>query len=614
MPPTSLPPYDFAAHSSSSNDRRTRNSERTSRACTTCRSRKTKCTGELPMCQTCLFYGKNCEYPAVDKRTTDRSAQLKIERLQARVQELESILSIQRNNACLSPGQDEQSDDDEDMAPYETGRLVLSSTGNLHLHPSATFYCPAHVVPEWQHALNRLNDQQPELVTLPAYLATYLPLHTTPEHHRHLLDLAFDRLLCFGANPFKDKFLQAMDVDPDARGLYFSPLLHLALLGVGWRYCQDREMLMRHYPRQGGDNRGDEYYAKAQVMIMDEANEPCIGNMFALLVMTLYYVGRGADTLAGACFTLCQFQCLNFRVHKQCDGQLGELDLEPECELDNARRDIWHFCLNFSAWWATFYAQPVLPMINWGVDQRPPYVHSNHPNGNVRALSLMAAQHSQLSYYGFESLSINHLLKMPNDMRVKRVRELGMYLTQWQQNLPPDVAWPIPPGAPIMHPGNIVTQGMYCTYIILLYRPYLIEIGGGPNLIPEALQRCLECTQDIVDMAHYMVDHHGVMKAPLSWQHVLYVGSTILILQVAGLPNITEEQRLWALDSLRFIQEALKEFAYVWVAAGRTGSSLRTLQDDCTPSKDMVVEAVGDANRMMSDLAVDLAGGVVGDA
>ncbi|ODN89715.1 hypothetical protein L198_06408 [Cryptococcus wingfieldii CBS 7118] len=235
--------------------------------------------------------------------------------------------------------------------------------------------------------------------------------------------------------------------------------------------------------------------------------------------------------------------CANFnvstvsiRVHKQCDGQLSELHLEPECELDNARRDIWHFCLNFSAWWATFYAQPVLLMINWGVDQRPPYVHSNHPDTNVRALSLMAAQHSQLSYYGFESLSINHLLKMPNGMRVKRVRELVMYLKRCRTS-PLTSPGQSPPGAPVMHPGHIVTQGMYWTYIILLYRPYLIEMGGGPNLIPEALQRCLECTQDIVDMAHYMVDRHGVVKAPLSWQHILYVGSTILIFKLPASPT-----------------------------------------------------------------------------
>lgn len=170
------------------------------------------------------------------------------------MQELESVLAAQRDYIHISslaphshflpshlPSTELLSQEGTDgIESFGTGRLVLSSTGNLHLHPAATFYCPAHVIPEWRQALDTLNNTRS--VPLPAYLSPYLPFHTTQAHHRKLVDLAFDCLLCFGPNPLKDKFVDSMDFDPDRRGLYFSPILHLAILGAGWRYCSDPEI------------------------------------------------------------------------------------------------------------------------------------------------------------------------------------------------------------------------------------------------------------------------------------------------------------------------------------------------------------------------------------
>ncbi|OWZ73110.1 hypothetical protein AYX14_01363 [Cryptococcus neoformans] len=600
--------------------RRNRNSERITRACSFCKTRKIRCTGELPKCRNCQRHGKACVYRTeMDRRATDRTAQLKIDELQSRVQELESILAAQRNDIhtsslassshifpnCLpSRGRLSQEGIDE-MDPFETGRLVLSSTGNLHLHPSATFYCPAHVIPEWRQALDTLGNTRS--VALPAYLAPYLPFHTTQGHHRKLVDLAFDCMLCFGPNPLKDKFLDSMDFDPDRRGLYFSPILHLTILGIGWRYCTDPEMLAMYYAKSPIENRGSEYVDKARDMVMQEADTGQLSNMLALMVMALFYVGQSKDTMAGSCFMMCQYQCLNFRVHKQCDAQLYELGLAPGSELDIARRDVWNFCLNISAWWATFYAEPVLPMAQ-NADQRPTDLR-NSDNTDLRLLSLMALHHSRLSHYGLESLITNHLRRMPIEVRVKHVRELGDLLFQWRDDLPSEITWPPPSDASTMHPGNIITHGMYATYLIILYRPYIIEVGGGPSLIPEALRNCLQYTKDIVDMARYLVKHHGIMRAPLSWQHILYVGGTMLILQIAGLPNVTIEERTWALESLTFIQEALQKFSYIWPAARLTAQSLKTLQEECSPTADNTRSVIGGDHLQSTAAEVDLGSG-----
>ncbi|KIR69253.1 hypothetical protein I314_00359 [Cryptococcus bacillisporus CA1873] len=304
-----------------STSRRNRHSDRVTRACTFCKARKIKCTGELPKCQNCQRHQRACVYRTeMDRRATDRTAQLKIDELQSRVQELESVLAAQRDYIHISslaphnhllpnhlPSTELLSQEGTDgMDPFGTGRLVLSSTGNLHLHPSATFYCPAHVIPEWRQALDTLNNTRS--VPLPAYLAPYLPFHTTQAHHRKLVDLAFDCLLCFGPNPLKDKFVDSMDFDPDRRGLYFSPILHLAILGAGWRYCSDPEMLAMYYPKSPIENRGLEYVEKARDMVLQEADTGHLSNMLALMVMTLFYVGQTKDTMAGSCFSECGFR------------------------------------------------------------------------------------------------------------------------------------------------------------------------------------------------------------------------------------------------------------------------------------------------------------------
>lgn len=220
------------------------------------------------------------------------------------MQKLESVLAAQRDyihisslaphNHLLSnhlPSTELLNQEGTDGTEhFGTGRLVLSSTGNLHLHPSATFYCSAHVIPEWRQALDTLNNTRS--VPLPAYLAPYLPSHTTQAHHRKLVDLAFDCLLCFGPNPLKDKFVDSMDFDPDRRGLYFSPILHLAILGAGWRYCSDPGMLAMYYPKSPIENRGLEYVDKARDIVLQEADTGHLSNMLALMVMTLFHVGQ----------------------------------------------------------------------------------------------------------------------------------------------------------------------------------------------------------------------------------------------------------------------------------------------------------------------------------
>ncbi|WVW83554.1 hypothetical protein I302_105575 [Kwoniella bestiolae CBS 10118] len=513
-------------------------SKNTSRACTRCRKRKIRCNGDTPQCATCVNVGEMCTYPTlVDRRLTDQTAVRKIEQLTARVQELEMIID---GGQLFPPGTDDETVMMGDTKPFETGRLVLSSTGSLHLHPSATFYYPAYLTAEWQHPMDTLIARP---TPLPGYLASYLPFPMSMEHHRILVDLAFECSICFATSPFKDKFIAAMDQDPDRWGPYFSPLLHLCVLGVGWRYCRDQTLISMYYPNVPREQRGKDYMDKAKILVLN-GHTPHLSTITALFIMAIYYCGDFQNPLSGLCFV---------RLHKRCDAQFEEIGQRPDSDLDIARRDVWGYTLNISAIWATFYAQPTLPLLSIS-DQRPPFVYGSDLDEVERRLSLMGKHHFQLSCYGLKALEANHLVRLPIEMRVQRMREAAGNLLKWRENLPEEIAWPPTPIGSPMHPNTIVTHGIHAT-----------------------------AAQDIVDQSRYLAEKHGVCKAPLTWNQVAHVCGTMLVLQTSGLPGVTPGAKQTALSSLRMLQNMLDEFGEIWDAARKTASSLRQLQAECDP-------------------------------
>jgi hypothetical protein len=175
---------------------------------------------------------------------------------------------------------------DEDIQPFETGRLVLDTTGNLHLSPSATFYHPAYA-----HVEHQQMTSDPPNPPLPGNLAPFLPFAMTARDHRLLLDVAFDRQLDFGVNPFKEAFLAAMNKDPHARTWYYSPLLHLSVLGIGWRYCIDRDMFRVYHSGGDFEQRGVIFADKARDLLLAEAKAPLLSTILALMCQTIFNVG-----------------------------------------------------------------------------------------------------------------------------------------------------------------------------------------------------------------------------------------------------------------------------------------------------------------------------------
>jgi hypothetical protein len=64
----------------------------------------------------------------------------------------------------------------------------------------------------------------------------------------------------------------------------------------------------------------------------------------------------------------------------------------------------------------------------------------------------------------------------------------------------------------------ITTHGMYATYVIILFRPYILEMGERCGIYDLALRACLAAASDIVAQSRYVAAVGGMTAAPLSWQ------------------------------------------------------------------------------------------------
>lgn len=231
------------------------------------------------------------------------------------------------------------------------------------------------------------------------------------------------------------------------------------------------------------------------------------------------------------------------RLHRRCDTQLHELGLDVDCELDIARRDVFGYSLNLStwdhltpcdanltvAWYTTYMGQPPLPLCD-GADQRSPYIRSDLSNPAEVEISEVFHHLVQLSDFGLQALQTNHWMRAPMQERASRVRAITSRLEAWHASLPEHLQWP-PKEGTTMNPwyvtqgrggltkSVITTHGMYAAYMIILYRPYILDAENSPpEMVSEAISRCLSCASDIVVQSQYLDKTHGVHTTALTWK------------------------------------------------------------------------------------------------
>jgi hypothetical protein len=60
--------------------------------------------------------------------------------------------------------------------------------------------------------------------------------------------------------------------------------------------------------------------------------------------------------------------------------------------------------------------------------------------------------------------------------------------------------------------------GVYNSHVILLFRPYIVDMGTGSYFLPMASERCSSAAHTIVDLCRYIEAHHGLNSASLTLQ------------------------------------------------------------------------------------------------
>lgn len=87
-----------------------------------------------------------------------------------------------------------------------------------------------------------------------------------------------------------------------------------------------------------------------------------------------------------------------------------------------------------------------------------------------------------------------------------------------RKNLPENQRWP-PAEGHKLHPALVTNHGMFATYVIILFRPYIIEIAHSTSIHAQALRECLSCAADVVEQSKYIERTYGsITVAPMSWQ------------------------------------------------------------------------------------------------
>lgn len=239
--------------------------------------------------------------------------------------------------------------------PVGIGTMVLSQSGSLELDPELTFFRPG--IPFKMKSLGALQGMpfeslsyQDNITWLP-HQAPYLPLPVDRELHDHLLDLCFDFGISFGMNAFKDEFIKDMQTQKTKPNHYFSPLLHLSCLAVGYRYLSVNKQIAFLQTLQDMDKSSDislVLIAKARVIAEEEVCEPSLVTILGLLVLSLSCFGMAFDRVGTMYYSMAMSLAQEFRVHQRCDEQLKKKHLLPGCKLDVLRRDICGFLQIYS--------------------------------------------------------------------------------------------------------------------------------------------------------------------------------------------------------------------------------------------------------------------------
>ncbi|VUC26578.1 unnamed protein product [Clonostachys rosea] len=282
--------------------------QRSSLACTSCRTKRIKCDSQRPCCASCSTSGDVCEYTSQDSNRKPPSKRY-VEALQERIRTLELQVERLQNNTGphnasdldrygepqnSSEGDSISGDADSARSPMRDisdrlGNLNIGEDGQVHYFGSrsnfsllkhsavASSTISSHELQKQAaHTLNRLD----------------LRVEVSDELQAHLLDLFWTWQNPWQYIVVKEPFLE--DLCINHLGQYASPLLLSAILALAARYSDRPEL--RSDPSDP-NTAGNALAEQAKMILFYESQAPKLTTIQATLLLSLREIATDKEAL-----------------------------------------------------------------------------------------------------------------------------------------------------------------------------------------------------------------------------------------------------------------------------------------------------------------------------
>ncbi|KAF2111846.1 fungal-specific transcription factor domain-containing protein [Lophiotrema nucula] len=583
---------------------------RSCKACTPCRTRKTKCDSQRPTCSLCRTHGRRCEY-GEDRRQHHGASRHTVQMMRSKVASLEALIEnltgrmeVPRSPSTSLSVAGPNTNATHTVEGAEMHTIVRSEEGySIHGPTSAFRDVPSPALSRTSRSTNsgitsveahsadddakrtRLEQWKLELF---AKSARQLQRETwlisqgkveldgvPPETAQHLLDLYFNHQYNTYLNMYRPAVMDSLSTGgPYANKLLLNGIYYTAALQSGRDDLMDRP----------GDTQtlGHRFFRRFEELLPSTIRTSSIASISALIIMGSSLLTRGYQTLGwlycGMAYRIISDLGLDINASKVNTSSL--LTKEPAysqsaTDAELQRRVFWGAYMN-DRFNSLYFGRPPSITLMEGFEpdrdcldlhdeeemwtpcyntRRPPVMHVCAPRYNV------SNRNSMLKLADITSLIIENFYRPGLDypsgesawVQVQLVQGL---LDEWAETLPEHLHYDPEKDAPIP-PHRFYPHTTYHTLHILLYRPFLPE-GHLRNTAssslpqPEIKQRCVAAALRIYALAQAYRAAFTLTRAPYLFSYALFSAATVI-------PLLHWEDQIERLKVIRFFLDALKE-------------------------------------------------------
>ncbi|KAF8216709.1 hypothetical protein K438DRAFT_1797691 [Mycena galopus ATCC 62051] len=586
-----------------------------SRACSICRAKKTKCDGVKPVCGSCVDCGRDDECSwgrdSTKKPRTEahfESLRKRLDTLQAYVDLLERRLAkciCQDISSHLQFRPDEQSEEggsdvlnsDEEITQeltVPTQRLKLADIDPL-LHAAVFSSAPSKPSkvqevfenPTASYVLQvdgvDISQSHPEIDW-----SRHLPPEVTMERREHdqILERSSKLHNVFLPPLFFRDMYRALSVpqseEPPATP-HYSPMLHNAIFAVCAALSDNaylRDVKTRQY-----------FVQKAQACF--DFKKPDHSMVYAMEFIAMHYTDCGDQVPAELYFAMSSRLCWTLDPGVNAT-QLVEAGLITRDEMIGRNWAYWsRFSMDvvWALFWGKDFPQPrntPMPFVDSVLDQIPWYYAPANipPQANYRTLILF--EMSVLSTIVCQIADVINQLRpstRPNATKVaERVTKIDLELNNWKSRLPPPLQITLVNRASSTA-HRLMLHLAYWWCFITLHRPFFNRrMQSIQNSDPEVdhVKLCIRAAENVLELVETWSSLYSMRLASFKISGIVFSAATVFFLRALQATGSTRTARGVLNTALAQVETCIRylhDMGDTWASAKRSGDMLQTALD-----------------------------------